>query len=119
MNRAIAVRTGKQVAGKDETVKLDYSGTGPYVAVTTDAKIAIGQFVLLQGSFAFARLGNRSASVVDQQNAAQTRTMAVSTLSARNVDIRLGTVVDEVEWRGVGLGPRGDEEESERHECGE
>ncbi|NBS65034.1 MAG: hypothetical protein EBT33_11900, partial [Betaproteobacteria bacterium] len=103
VNHAIAVRTGKQVAGKDETMLLDYSGTGPYVAVTTDAKIAIGQAVLLQGSFAFARLGNRSASVVDKQNVAQTRMMTVSTLSARNVNIQLGAGIGTDDFVGVSL----------------
>ncbi|NBS66942.1 MAG: hypothetical protein EBT33_21875, partial [Betaproteobacteria bacterium] len=103
VNRAIAVRTGKQTAGVHETVTLDYSGVGPYVAVTADAKIAIGQFVLLQGSFAFARLGNRSASVVDEKSAAQTRMMTVSTLSARDVDIKLGTGIGTDNFVGVSL----------------
>jgi uncharacterized protein (UPF0548 family) len=83
VSRAIAVRTGKQVSGQDQTVVLDYNGTGSYVAVTTDAKIAIGNFVLLQGSFAFARLANRSVKVVDKDQQSEIRTMTASSLSVQ------------------------------------
>ena len=94
VNRALAVRTGKPAGSADAAVTLDYAAAGgAYASVTLDAEIGIGEFALMQGTFALPRLGTPSVTPVDGDQNRSTRTTTASTLSARAVHVPFGTAL--------------------------